>query len=201
MLLTNTTSGASPLSTVDAVTFLKQASGADDTLIAALVAVATEFCEEFSGRSTRSRDFELLVDGFGETGCIELPVADIDSVTSVEYLVSGAFVAIASSVWQAKVERFSSFVTPRDGQSWPTNIDTAPHNVRVTFDTTALRQVLTAVGGIQRHLAALYVDRGDMEGPSSQQDPGNLGSSASVYDSARQSGAIALYQTFAVPGI
>lgn len=201
MLLTQTNAGTPPLSTADAASFLKVASGVDDTQIAALVAVATEYCEEVSGRSTRPLDFELLVDGFGVASCIELLVADVNCVVDVEYLVDGVWTSIADTVWEAKIELFSTFVVTRNGQSWPNNIDTARHNVRVTFETAALRQLVTAVGGIQRHLALLYTDRGDMEGPGSRQDPGALGSSASVQDTARQSGAIGLYQTFTVPGI
>lgn len=196
MLLTRTVTGTAPLSTADARSFLKQDSTADDTRIAGMILAATEYAEGFVGRDVRANTYELLLDAFEAR--IALPRTPVASITSVSNLVSGSWVAADAASFYLKNGPWCAEVILKAGYDWPTDTDDLEHAVRVIFVTAACAQTSVIVEGIQRHVAALYQDRGDVGTVSLNAGPDGQ-TRYVVAELAKLSGAEAIYAPFTIP--
>lgn len=196
MLLTRTNPGPYPLSTPAARMFLRQDSPADDPIITALVLAATEYAEAFTGRDLRANTYQLLLDAFEDR--IELPRTPVASISAVEYLLANAWTAVSSGGYYLKNGPWSAEVLLKGTAEWPTDVDDVEHGVRVTFVTAACAQTPFLVEGLQRHVAALYQDRGDVGQVASNSGPDGQ-TRYVVAEMAKLSGAEAIYQTCAIP--
>lgn len=197
-LVTRTATGPSPLTTAAARAFLRQDSTADDQVIAALVLAATEHAEAYLGRELRPNTYEMLVDEFCDR--IEIPRTPVASITSVDRLVASVWTAVPTSAYFLKNNPFGAEVVLRVDESWPEDADEVEHAVRVVFVTAACAYTPTIVEGIQRHVAALYQDRGDVGPTSTGGGPDNQTRHVAA-DTAKTSGAETLYDPFRVPRI
>lgn len=72
-----------PLSLTEARLHVRATSTAEDTLITSLIKTTRQLAENFTNRALASATFELIMDKFP---CkIELPMAPVESVTSIKY--------------------------------------------------------------------------------------------------------------------
>lgn len=199
MLLTRKTIPTPIVTWDDALPYLK-AHAADQILVESIIRTATLYAETFTGRSTGANVWTMLRDDFFEDdGCpLRIPLADVASIVSVKRSVSGTFVAVAGSVYQLKTYLSEAFLVERAGQSWPSDADDIEHAIEVEIQQTSRVPVDLWRGGILRHVAALWADRGDAEPALLAGSPDGWTRTA-LQESAKQSGAEALYAGFRIP--
>lgn len=202
MLITRTTVAAPPVAWAAAQPYLK-ANSADQTVVESLISAATLYAEEFTGRAARAVSWQVLREDFYEPCglAMRIPIADVATVTEVARLVSGSYVAISASVYQLKRWLSYAEIVERTGQAWPTDADDDEYPVRVTVAQAAdagTAQLMAT--GILRHVAALWADRGDAEAAMSAGAPDGW-TRTLLLESAKQSGAEALYAGLGVPSL
>lgn len=149
----------SPVDLAEMKSYLKIATTADDTLIQTMIDAAAEWGEKYTGRDFRAITWDLLLDCF--TDRIPLRRDPVASITSVEHLVSGSFVAVASSVFFLKTLVQSSEILLQEDQSWPTNTDDREQAIKIRFVTTGYRCQDSIEQAIKRIVAFWYRNRGD----------------------------------------
>jgi hypothetical protein len=201
MLLTRTKTGEPLVPADEAADFLKVTDTVEHTLIAVLVESATRHCEGYTGRDVRENEYELLRDGFSDDtdSSILLRATLVASITDVSRLVSSVFTTIAASVYYLEPNLSSARVNLGWDQLWPTDLDTQAQNVRVRFKTKAHQDIATCRAGILRHVALMYSDRGDMEGPKTSTS-GSAVTTLAI-STAKQSGAEQIYGSIALVGM
>jgi len=88
---TRTSTPQEPIALGDALTFLRAGGGPEDTAtVAALISVAREFTEKFTGRALCSSEFLLVCDAWATAGdVITLDRSPLISVESVSYYAEG----------------------------------------------------------------------------------------------------------------
>lgn len=199
MLLTRKTIPTPIVTWDDALPYLK-AHAADQLLVESMIRTATLYAETFTGRSTGANVWTMLRDDFYEAdgGPLRIPLADVASIVSIKRTVSGTGVAVSAGVYQLKTFLSEAFVIERSGQAWPSDADDIEHAIEVEILQTCLIPVDLWKGGILRHVAALWADRGDAEAAQLAGSPDGW-TRTSLQDSAKQSGAEALYAGFRIP--
>ena len=152
--------GAVPVLLDDMKAYMKVTSDADDDLIAMMLNAATVWGENYTGREFRVNTWALLLDAFADRICLRRdPVA---SITSVEYLLSGTFTAIADTTYYLKKNVQNSEVLLSEDQSWPDDLDDIEQGIKIIFKTESYRFCSDAImNGIQRHVAWWYANLGD----------------------------------------
>ena len=188
-LYTRTAAGTAVFAYAEMKVYLKIPAGVttDDTLITALIDVATEWGEAYSSRSFRAQTFELLRDDFEHP--LELRRSPVASITKVEHLVDESLVEVSSDDYYLKKGRWWSQIWLDSEASWPTNTDEIQHGIKVTFATGAWADTNTFKAAVKMHVAYMYENRGDND---ERAEPGSA---------ARLSGATALYDTFRIPRV
>ena len=175
------------VSLADVKAHLKVDTSDEDALITIYLQAAIDVAEKLTRRDfiTRTyqtfRDFfpsisdgyysfgigspSVLADVAGANIGFEIRRSPLQSIEKVEYLVSGSFTTIATSVYYNTVENDYSELLTQDGQSWPTDGDAQLQSIRIEFksgfgddDTSTPEWAKTA---IMQHVANLYRNRGD----------------------------------------
>lgn len=176
--------GAAPVDVATFKSYAKISTTSDDTLIQTLIDVVTEYGEKYTGREFRINQWELLIDVLTDRICINRnPVNTIDSI---EHLVSDVLTAIPSADYYKKDLTTWAEILLVSGAEWPSNTDDKEHAVKITFTTAATQYLNIAIDAIMRHVLYLYENRGDC---------------GSMADSAQASGAMVLYNAFRIPVI
>lgn len=198
--LINLTKGDDPLDLAEVKAYLKVDSADDDGLITALIDVAVEYAQSYTGRQYRaSSQWRLLVDAFADRLCVRR--SPVESITKIEYLVSSVWTTVASSVYYLKNGPLYPEILLSDGEVWPIDLDEIEHGIRIDFATGAHAPSLNSVKvGMLRHIAAMYDDRGDSEMLSSVQVGGALPLMV-LNDTARRSGAPTFYASHRIQRI
>lgn len=183
-----TTPGPIPVTLAEAKPYLKipPAVEADDDLLTLYLTSAADFAEKYTRRELRVNTWTLFTDAFLDRICLRRD--PIDSITSVTYLDDAdtpAQQVVADTVYYLKKGVQASEVLLLPDQSWPTDVNLREHAIEIEFDTEPHRCLDQAKLGILRHVAFMYENRGDC-------DPENAA------DSAKRSGASALYDQFRV---
>lgn len=201
MLLTKT-AGAAIVTTAEAKAHMRVADTAEDAIIAALIDAATTHAEAYSGRAARANTWVMLAEDYldMETGELTLRVADVGSITAVERLKGAVWTAVPSSVYELRQGLACSAIVEKYGQSWPMDYDTTSYPVRVTFVQARTAPLELFKAGILRHVAQMFADRGDAEAVMTAGSPDGWTRTLTV-ESAKQSGAEAIYASFALAGI
>lgn len=154
-------SGDLPITLKQAKDYLKIDGKDDNQVIQDLLATAVQFGEGYTGRDFRISTWLLFVDCFEDR--ILLRKAQVASITKVEYLVSAAFITVASSVYYLKPGHGFSEILLADGEIWPTDIDTIEAGIKIEFKTQVPRSIEQLKTGVYKHLAFLYQNRGDCD--------------------------------------
>lgn len=78
-----TVAGAACSFGVDVIT--KTGDATEDSLLSILITAAREWCENYTGRALATQTLEAYADSFGAKDEIKMPMAPLQSVTSVKY--------------------------------------------------------------------------------------------------------------------
>lgn len=182
-----TSAGSDPVSLADMKTYLKVPGSADDTLITALITVATEYGEKYTGREFRANTWKLLLDAFSTR--IVLNRMPVDSITSVKYLKATVLTAVVDSTYYLKELVSCAQILLNVDKEWPTDIDEREQGVEIIFDTKKYTRSDKMIDlAIKTHVAYVYYNRGDC--PSDA--PG------AIFATGKKSGADSLYNTFRI---
>lgn len=101
-----------------------------DGRIAGLILAAREWAQEFTGRRIMSQTLELRLDEFPAE--IALPVAPVQSITSIKYIASGVEATLSSAAYESDLVSPIPRIRLASGYSWP-SVDVAYNAVRVRF--------------------------------------------------------------------
>jgi len=181
-------SGVPPVDIVSMKAALKLTTDADDSLILSWIKAAMSHGQNRTGREFTANTWILLKDAFETRICLDR--SPVDSVTTVERMVSGSFETVADSVYYLKAGVQSSEILLDEDQEWPSDADDREQVVRITFVTAEYTQqgdlIRTAM---MNHVSSMYANRGDCEGP---------GGEAGRMNAADTSGANALYDEMTI---
>lgn len=178
--------GTIPVTLDEVKCHLKVTTDLDDDFLTDLLEAATQAAEKYTTRELRANTWDLTIDCF-ETR-IEIRKDPVDSITSINRLVSGTPTAVATSVYYLKKNAQFDEILLQEDQEWPNDVDEREAAITIRFVTKAHRCLSLAKHGISRHAAFLYENRGDC-------DPFN------ATDSIHVSGAGVLYDQMRVPRI
>lgn len=183
------TAGAVPVALDDMKLYMKVTATADDDLITSMLATATTYGENYTGREFRANTWTLLTDEFLDRMCLNR--APVASITSIKHLVSDVLETVANTVYYLKKNLQFAEGLLREDQSWPTDTDTREHAVEIEFVTETYRDVDAIATAIKRHVAYWYSNRGDCAGSGG-------GAGCSCGDAAKSSGVTAIYDQFRI---
>lgn len=175
--------GTLPITKESAKSYLKLETDADNATIQDMVATVVQFAERYTGRDMRPKTWKLWLDCFEDR--ILLRKSQVNSITSVKYMVDDSLVTIATSVWYLKKGYQFSEILLKASQVWPTDIDEVESGIEIIFVTQEPRNIETYKTGMFEHLAYLYQNRGDCD----------------VESAAKKSGATEKYDQGRIPRI
>lgn len=122
-----------PVSVPEALTHLRVEGWEDADHVAALIATARQYVEDYTWRALVTQTWELALDEFPE-GAIELAKGRLASVTSVRYVdTAGVEQTLAPAGYQVDDVREPGRVLPSPGTSWPSTQAGRVNAVRVRF--------------------------------------------------------------------
>ncbi len=91
-----------------------------DTWLAAKITAARQWCENHTGRALATQTLEYYLDGFPTKGEIRLPMAPLQSVTSITYTDSAGTVnTLAASAYIVDADGTTPRVVLAYGTAWP----------------------------------------------------------------------------------
>ena len=103
--------GDDPVTLNEAKAFLRVSNTTEDAMITAMITSATDWCEQYTGRSLRDKTVEALFTNLGDQLEVELPFAPIDSIDEVLAVYGdGTETEITSTQYQV-IGLNSKFVT------------------------------------------------------------------------------------------
>jgi uncharacterized phiE125 gp8 family phage protein len=103
----------------------------DDTYLTALIAAATDYVQEYTGRSLVAQTWELHLDAFSCS--IRLARGPVSSVSSVQYYDDDDVLqTIDIANYSVDLVSEPQWIVPVSGYSWPTPA-TGINNVLITF--------------------------------------------------------------------
>lgn len=111
---------AEPVTLVEAKAHLRIDSDDEDTHLGALIQAAREYCEGVQHRAYLSQTWDIKLDAFPSGDCIEIPMAPLQSVTSITYIDGDG----VTQTWDsANYNVLTAGLPPRIelgyGKSWP----------------------------------------------------------------------------------
>jgi uncharacterized phiE125 gp8 family phage protein len=161
-----TSPGAEPLTLDEVKMHLRVDGDADDAAISALIAVARQSCESFTGRALITRSYSLYFDAWPACKEVVLPKSPLLSVTQVctygvdnvaiEFLPAAYFVDIAGAPGRIVLAPGSSPPFPGRAASGIEIRFKAGYGAAPEAVPAALRH------GMKQMIAHLYERRGDM---------------------------------------
>lgn len=115
---------ALPVSLADAKAYMRVTFSDQDFQISSLIAAATAYCENFTGRALISQVWDYYLDAWPESGIIYLPKPPIISVDGVYYNDADGneqeFAASSYVVSAGDNPNLPARIALADGESWPT---------------------------------------------------------------------------------
>ena len=201
-MLVRTKTGEPLITAAEAADFLRVDESDEQPLIELLLLAATDYCEAVTGRDVRPSEYRLTCDDFpGDSEAIVLELPGVASVSAIERRVSGVWTAFSgASNWYLHPSLRSTEIWLEDGVGWPSDADDRKGAVRIDFVTGDNPHLDICRGGILRHVAAMYADRGDDEAPRVEMN-GFRWATTLAQDLGRSSGAAALYAPIALPSL
>jgi len=184
-----TTPGTVPVSLADMKAYMKVTALSDDVLITSMLAAATRWGENYTGREFRANVFTLLLDSFTDRLCLRR--APVDTIISIKHLVAATLTTVAASVYYLKANTQFSEILLNEDQAWPTDTDSREQAIEVIFVTKTYPDIESIATAIKRHVAYWYSNRGDC---------GSSGGAkgCSCGDAAQASGATIVYDQFRI---
>lgn len=165
--------------------WMKISGSGSDALITSLIQGAMSTAELLTKRDLINKTYRTFRDSFSDFdmhygsyaaliptyyrhsdyNSIELRRSLFQSLDSFEYLVSGVFQNVDSSIYYNTLEKDFSSILLSDGKSWPTDVDKREQSVKIDFiagygtdESSIPEDIKTA---IKMHVANAYQNRGD----------------------------------------
>jgi len=131
---------------------------ADDTLIAAQLTAAQEYCQHYAQQSFGDQTLELALDDF-PVGGIRLPRGPVTSVVSVTYVSTASVVTTVSSA-DYLLDDYGpqAWVIPAYGLDWPEPLDTV-NAVKVRYQAGAATMPGAVRAALLLIVGHLYANR------------------------------------------
>lgn len=124
-----TSPSAYPVTLAEAKDYLRVTASDEDTLITSLIATATEYAENFTGRKFITQSWALTYDEFPSDE-ICLPFTPVQSITHIKYKdENGVLQTWASSKYQSDLTGIIPKIKPVYTETFPSTFNT----VTVTF--------------------------------------------------------------------
>lgn len=202
-LYTRTVTGSPPVVAAELRDQLSLADTSQDGFLTAVLAAVVEFGEKYTNKDFRANTYQMLADCFFDRAdgnepslpyyaredrsrmALEIRRAPVRSVSTVEYLRDGNWVAVPNTVWYTKIGTQVAEVLLRPGQDWPTDGDELEQSVRVTFTTQAVECIDMIKVAILQQAAYLYENRGDCGDASTMAESITGSGAALIYNMIR----------------
>ena len=108
-----------PLLVDDMILQMNAQGTLDEELIAAQIAVARAYVEDYTGTRLITQTLTLRTDDWADLDA--LPVAPVQSITSITYVdVDGTTQTLAATVYEARLYDLEPSVVLKYNQTWPT---------------------------------------------------------------------------------
>ncbi|NDZ12046.1 hypothetical protein C7T35_15430 [Variovorax sp. WS11] len=140
---------------------VETAETADDTIITALITVAREFAEHYTGRAFATQTLEMALHCFPdyEDDYIDLDLPPVATITSVKYTdTAGVEQTITGSAYALSLYGEARRLAPTYGNYWPTTQD-VPDAVRIRYVTGYTTLPKAARAGLLLLIGHLYENR------------------------------------------
>lgn len=126
--------GSEPVTVAEAKLHVRQDGSADDALIDALVVAAREMAETITRRALITQTWELRLDNWPSGDTLYLPLAPLQSVTSVKYYdEDDTEVALSSDDYVVDSDGDPGRVRLKASASWPSTTLRVVNGVVVRF--------------------------------------------------------------------
>lgn len=140
-----------------AKTYCRVDGTADDAAIAELVAAATDYVEQWLGRSLLEQTWRLSLDGFADE--MLLPRGPVRGVSSIKYTdVAGDEQTLGTEIYTADLDSDPQRVLRTAGASWPA-VAQGPNSVRIQFVAGYETVPPSVTLAIRRLVASWFSDR------------------------------------------
>ena len=130
---------ATPVDLATAKAHLRVETSAEDTLIASIIATATEHLDGRTGILARALITQDWRQDFADFACLRLPLAPVQSVVSLKYFdQAGAEQTVDPGTYVLRTDALGPYValapaTTAVNPAWPSGLQSRPDAVRVTF--------------------------------------------------------------------
>lgn len=128
-------SATEPISLLEAKEHLNVTSDSDDTYILSLISVARRSVEVMTQRSLVTKTLKLSLDSFGDSRELQLPMSNIQTVTSVKYYdEAGTLQTFSANSYWVDTSSSPGRICLRFGESWPIPQSDRPNSVIIEYD-------------------------------------------------------------------
>lgn len=111
--------------------FMRYVGSLQNDVIDSLIYSAEKYVEQWIGKTLVDTTYTYYFDSFNE--CLDFPIGNVSSITSVEYIDSTeAYVVLSNTVYDLDNKSIVNKITLKYGQEFPTPLP-LPNAVRVTF--------------------------------------------------------------------
>ncbi len=149
-----------PVSLADAKAYLKVDTTDDDALITRLISAARARAEWHTGRAFVTQNWTLWLDGWPDSGVIEIPLPPLQSVTSLTtWAPDDTATVMDASLYQVDTASSPARLVLKPATASPANLRAANAH-RDQFHRWLHRRSSTALRSRPRTLRALYESRG-----------------------------------------
>lgn len=156
----------SPVDVADVRTHLNlNATFPTDAYLQLLIDAATEFAEDYMGRTLINTEFRTFRD-FWEC-CFTLRRSKLQSLEVYKYLVDGSFIDVPADLYYPTFELAYSNIVLKEDEQYPDDLDERLQSIKIEF-TAGYGAAKTDVPGqirwaILEHIAAMYENKGDCD--------------------------------------
>ena len=162
----------SPVSKKDMKSYLKVKHTIDDVLIQSMIDAATKWGENYTGRDFRAITWKLLLDCFPANERILVKRDPVDTIASINRLVSDVDSLVPSSDYYLKKNTQNSEILLFEDKSWPDDTDNREQAITIDFVTKGYHEQDNIISAIKMHVAYWYYNRGDCDSDSSAEQSG-----------------------------
>lgn len=119
-----------PVTRTEAKTHCRIDGSDEDALVDGLIAAASEYVEQYTGRSLLGQTWKLTLDEFSDS--ILLPRGPVQSATVKYYDASGVEQTASTDLYTLDAASDPAWIVRNDSETWPGTLD-AVNVVSVTF--------------------------------------------------------------------
>ncbi|OPX87737.1 MAG: Phage gp6-like head-tail connector protein [Pelotomaculum sp. PtaB.Bin104] len=123
-----------PISLAEAKSHLRVDGTDEDTFIDGLISAAREDCEDFQSRAYITQTWELWLDNWPGSDCIDIPLPPLQSITSIKYYdTDGTEYTMATVDYFVDTKSYVGRVVLAYGKAWPSTTLRPANGVCIEF--------------------------------------------------------------------